>query len=216
MRIEEIRIEIAKHETIVEELEKEFEQKRQEIIALIKVFAKDKINQLVDETVRNNSEHTKTLGSERLKGMKIKLHTILDECDATVDTVFLNDEVWMHIGYEETLRKRNTNDYTNAKDAEKNIISGICLVLGKAGELLRNFGYIEVIPRYSYNTFGPWKEISKDKITYGYGLSLPKELEIQIEVYRKGIYRLHSDINKLGELNIKLSQQEASDLWNQL
>lgn len=171
---------------------------------------------IVESEVKQKSEHTKELGTDKLKAMKQQLTSLVEQSDELVDTVFGHDELWIHINYsiypngDSWGQKGN-----NVKKAEQNIIRGVKKILGKAGKILIDYDYAKAGAKYERSS--QWQQDDDNEIVYGsnYGFQIPRDLEKKIGDYCSQIEKLHDVIEKTDKLKKELSEQEAIDLWEQ-
>lgn len=216
MTIELINQDIRKCETTIQNRMDEFSRIRKSIITAIKVYVKEEMQKLVDHKVINSPDHTKSLGYDSLRDMKIKLKEIIDNADSVIDATYADDAIWMHTNYISIFEHDVPTDiYTNKKRAEEKIRNSVGRILGRVGELLNEYKYITVIPAYNTRVYGEWKENSQNEIIYAYRISA-KHLDEVIKEYSTNLQNLHDDIEKLRGLQRKLAEQEASDLWKQI
>lgn len=218
MGVSEIKREIEKYETTINELQKSFMLQREQIIAAIKPFVKVWLKDNVEDHVRKNSEHTKSLGISALSEMKKRLTNLLEDSDNIVDEVFSDDGRWVHVNYRISLNGNTSGqEYNNKETAERNILDGIKIVLGNAGNILYDYKYIPIGREYClYPNARPDYSRGRNipaKLIYGYGLLLPQDIQQLINEYRNSIGDLHEASEKLLVLRKNLSEQEAVDLW---
>lgn len=216
MSVDTIKKQIDQENTNQENIVKTLDLYRVEITGQIKPFVKEKVKNIVESEVKQKAEHTKELGTDKLKAMKQQLTTLVEQSDELVDAVFRYDELWLHINYsiypngDSWGQKRN-----NAKKAEENIIRGVKKILGKAGKILIDFGYAKAGSKYERTS--QWQQDDDNEIVYGsnYGFQIPGDLEKKISDYCSQIEKLHDVIEKKDKLKKELSEQEAINLWEQ-
>lgn len=219
MGVNEIKQEIGEIEHSIELEQQELNKLRQQIIEEVKPFAKDQIKSEVENKVKYESEHTKELGRDALAAMKQRLFALLDNSDDLVEKVFDDDGLWIHINYDPGDERYA---YFNQKNAEEQIYKGIKRILGEAGKILLDNGYIQV--GYEYKWEGAARRnfnLVDDKPTqanllYGKPISISKSIRSLIEEYKKRIEALHEAYFKVLDLKERLSRQEAVDLWDEV
>lgn len=217
MGIEVIKQQIEENNANIALKMNDFEMRRTTIIEQLKLFIQSELKRIVENEVKCNSEHTKTLGAQKLGEMKKQLQSLLENSNNLVDTVFGNDHLWAHINYiinpkgDTWGQKRN-----NITKAEACIISGIKRILGKSGKILIDFGYAKAGSKHERAKL--WQQDDDNEIVFGsnYSLQIPADIKKSIEDYCKQIEEMHDIIENLEQLKKKLSQQEAVDLWEQI
>jgi len=216
MGVKEIKQEIEINENSEKNKIKLLQEIREKIVEQIKPYASEQIKSRVEYAVKNNPDHTKELGKETLSEMKKRLFDLLAISDEIVDKTFEDDKLWLHVDYHivpggDKFGQR----YNNSKKAGEDIRLGIRTVLGEAGRILVDYKYAKASGQYE-RSGNEWKIISNNKMTYAYGISLPKDLEDLIKQYSKELEQLHDFVEKIDDLKQKLSQQEAVDLWDEV
>lgn len=217
MSIETIKQQINENNDSLELKMNDFEVRRSAIVEQLKPFVQNELKRIVENEVKRNSEQTKTLGAERLGEMKKQLLNLLECSHNLVDTVFENDNLWVHVNY--TIVPHGDSwgqKHNNTKRAETCIISGIKKVLGKAGKILIDFGYAKAGSKYERTS--QWQIDDDNEVVFGsnYGFQIPVDIEKAIADYCKQIEEIHNIIDKLEKLKKELSEQEAFDLWEQV
>lgn len=220
MDVTTLKQEIENLELSAEEQRQSLEAQRQKIVDAIKPFAKEKIKSEVESQVRTNAEHTKQLGKEVLAEMKKQLNAVLENSDRFVDEVFADNALWLHVNYSIIPGDSFGQKFNNEKKAKDSILKGIRVIVGQAGRILFDYKYISLGSQYRWEN-GMRYDYSKanqgqSRIEYGYGLSLPKNLEEMIKKYCNDIDNLHEVLNKLSNTQKKLAEQEAVDLWDEV
>lgn len=207
------------NESIVQQ-QQSFSAQRQQIIDTIKPFVKEQLKTEVEGEVRQNSEHTKEIGKTTLSEMKKQLFELLENSEQIVDETFKDDSVWMHVGYKVSHDDRYTQPHDNQKKAKGNILNGIKIIMGYAGRILIDNKYISVGGKYCWDTSinhdYTHTEKRSSKLIYKYYPAIPQSLGKLIDEYCKSIGVLHETIVELNDLQTKLSQQEAMDLWDEV
>lgn len=194
---------------------------RQQIVAASKPFVRERVKSEIEHQVRGNPEHTKKLGKDALAEMKKQLLTALENSDAVVDGIFSDDELWVHENYTVSPEgDRFGQGYNKKKSAKENIHKGIKVAIGEAGKILIEHKYLSPGNQYRWDSDMRYDYTrankGKSKLMYGYGLSLPQEINLLIENYCKGVGQLHEALCQLMDLQKALSEQEAIDLWNEV
>lgn len=194
---------------------------RQQIVTASKPFVRERIKSEIEHQVKDNPEHTKKLGKDVLAEMKKQLLTALENSDAVVDDIFSDDELWVHENYMVSPNgDRFGQGYNKKESAKENIHKGIKVAIGEAGKILIEHKYLSPGKQYRWDSGMRYDYTrankGKSKLMYGYGLSLPQEINLLIENYCKGIGQLHEALCQLMDLQKALSEQEAIDLWNEL
>lgn len=195
----------------------DFEIRRTSITEKLKPFIQTRLKSIVESEVKRNSEYTKSLGVERLGEMKRQLFNLLQNSDDFVDSIFANDDLWVHINY--TINPNGDTwgqKHNNTKKAETCITSGIRKMFGKSGKLLVDYGYTKAGSKYERSS--QWQTDDNNEIVFGsnYSIQLPADIERAIADYCKQIEEIHDIIDNLEKLKKKLSEQEAVDLWEQV
>ncbi len=221
MGVTAIKTEIETCEASIRALQQSFSVQRQQIVEAIKPFVKAQIKKEVENEVKRNSEHTKGLGKEALSEMKKRLAELLDNSDNITDSTFSDDALWTYVNYRVSLDgDRYGQKYNNRKDAKENIIKCIKIIIGEAGQLLIDNEYIEEGGLYRRERGMRYDYTKADKgstkLMYGYALTLPQDIENLIGEYGKSIEDLHDATDKVLNLQKKLSEQEAVDLWDEV
>lgn len=194
---------------------------RQQIVTASKPFVRERIKSEIEHQVKDNPEHTKKLGKDVLAEMKKQLLTALENSDAVVDDIFSDDELWVHENYMVSPNgDRFGQGYNKKESAKENIHKGIKVAIGEAGKILIEHKFLSPGNRYRWDSGMRYDYTrankGKSKLMYGYGLSLPQEINMLIEKYCKGIGQLHEALCQLIDLQKSLSEQEAIDLWNKV
>ena len=219
MGVNEIKQEIGKYEHSIKLQQQALDKLRNQIIEETKPFVKIQLKSEVESRVKHNPEHTKELGRDALSAMKQRLFILLDSSDDLVDATFVDDSLWVHVNYNPD---GSRYAYDNQKLAKEKIHKGIRMIIGEAGKILLDNGYIKVGHEYrwdadlyrSYNFTNDSK--AKAKLLYGFGLSVPPNIQALIEKYVEGIKVLHEASIKVSDLQKALSEQEAVDLWDEV
>lgn len=193
----------------------EFEEKRAIIIELLKPFIRTELQNTIDNEIKEFPDHTRELGLEKLKNMKEDLKILLFNANAMTTDLLSEDTYWLHVDYEIDVNN-DRQKYQNKRLAKELIITGIKFLIGKAGEILINYGYERVGASYSMNS--KWQLNDNGDIVYGanYGLIIPNNIDDLINSYSNDIERLHEIIYKLMYLTKELEQQEAIELWKEV
>lgn len=217
MSVDTIKNQIEEENANQENIIKILDLYRTEITGQIKPFVKQKVKNIVESEVKQKAEHTKELGTDKLKVMKQQLMVLVEQSDEVTDTVLGNDDLWLHINYSidpngDPWGQKNNN----VKKAEKNILSGIKKILGKAGKILIDYGYEKAGSKY--DRMSQWQQDDDNEIVYGtnYGFQIPNDLEKKVSDYCSQIEKLHDVIEKKDKLKKELLEQEAVDLWEQV
>ena len=217
MSVETIKQQMDEATATLELIMNDFEVRRTTIIEQLKPFIKSELKRIVENEVKRNSEHTKTLGVERLGEMKKQLTNLLESSNDLVDSVFAMDSLWIYVDYSivpngDTWGQKSNN----TKKAENCIISGIKRILGKSGKILIDFGYAKAGSKYERTS--RWQQDDDNEIVFGsnYGFQLSAEIEKSIREYCNQIEKQHDIIEQLEKLKKQLSEQEAVDLWEQV
>jgi hypothetical protein len=219
MTVEKIRNEVNKFENDINGLLSSLKEIRFNIIEQLKPFINSSIKNMVENEVRSNSEHTKSLGKEQLGQMKSKLNQILENCDQSVENLFADDKYWVYQNLEDLIKCEKYGVSSCEKKAWEELSIGIKKLYGLAGELLQLYKYIKIDDSYAGRVNScEWKKGHDNKIIYAYGISTysNKNLENLIKQYKEKIESLYTLSHELGECRIKLSEQEAVDLWEEL
>lgn len=221
MSVIEIKQNIEDNEDIVKSLQKGFIRQRQQIVDAIKPFVKEHLKKEVEDQVRRNPEHTKSIGKDALSAMKKRLTELLENSDNMVEDVFSDDSFWMHINYKILPNgDRFGQGYNNRKTAKDNIYKGIKLILGEAGRILIDNEYLSVGGQYRWDPEVRYDYTRADKgrakLVYAYSAPVTEDIEQLIEEYCNSIGKLHKTLGELMDLQKRLSEQEAVDLWNEV
>lgn len=214
-------------ENIKEQIQQESENKkeivqvldvcRSEIIKLIKPFVKEELEKIVLNQVKQKPEHTKELGMDNLKTMKQRLTNLLEQSDELVDSIYANDEFWLHVNYlTGSVDDSLGQSWSNVREAEKQIHRGIKIILGKSGKIIIDYAYEKSGTKYERT--GQWQQDDEYGIVYGsnYMILLPKELENKINEYCSQLRKLCECVEKKVGLEQELSREEAMELWEQV
>lgn len=218
MGVTEIKQEINKLESAIELESQKLDELRKCIKEETKPFIKAQLKENVEGEVKSNSEHTKTMGRERLSEMKQQLTALLDSSDNLVEEMFSDDELWVHVNYDVG---DDRSAYRNQKTAGEKIHTAIKAILGEAGKLLIENDYIKAGDMYKWDG-GAYRNFNlvssntaKSKLIYRGYLPIPKSLGLLIGKYTKEIEALHELYVKVSDLKRRLSEQEAADLWDE-
>lgn len=219
MGVNEIKQEIIKCEASIELERQKLYEFRRRIIDETKPFIKAQLKENVEREVKTNSEHTKELGREQLSAMKQQLIGLLDGSDNLVEETFSDDRLWIYVNYDVG---DDRYAYTNQKMAGEKIHKTIKTILGEAGRLLIENGYIKAGSMYQWDggTYGSFNLTSsrpvKSKLVYKGYLPIPDLLGRLIGDYTKEIETFHELYVKVSDLRKRLSEQEAADLWDEV
>lgn len=192
----------------------EFEEKRITIIEQLKPFIRTELQNIIENEIKEHPNHTMELGLKKLKDMKEDLKVLLFNANAMTTDILSEDTYWLHVNY--TIDVSNDRQkYQNKRIAIDSIVSGIKLLIGKAGEILIHYGYERAGTSYSINS--KWQRNDNGDIVYGanFGLLMPSNVDNLINSYSNDIERLHDIMYKLMNLTKELEQQEAMALWNE-
>jgi len=202
------------------------DEKKHEVIDLAMGFFPLKMNDIITRFVKDNPDHTKSLGETRLGELK-KLSTNLFANSTLMEEIFSRKRYWVHEDYD-AVRDRLRNDtggstissYNFAKLATDKVESGISTVLGLVGTLLSEYGYTKIIEQYVQG--GVFKYNSEKETVYPYrlnihyGLEIEKELENKKEEYSSLIREYYDLFDEHEKLSNALNRQEALDIWDKL
>lgn len=214
--IDEIKSQIDKEKKTINVQQNEMQEIRHHIIDAAKPFLRELIEKEVNEQVKSDPEHTKEIGIEKLTEMKQEFMTLLANSDRIVDEIFSEDSFWIHTGY---MIKSGVDQYVqlyeNKKAAEERINKGFRAVVGKAGQLLKDNGYLKSSRLFQrpYNHVGMGLPVYL--IYQGY-LPVPDNIKLLQKQYIDKLEALHNSYHNISRLERELSEQEAADLWNQV
>lgn len=219
MSVNKIKQEIGKVERSIEVKQQNLDRLRQRITEEVKPFVNPQLKESVEREVHRNSEHTKELGRDNLSAMKQSLIALLDSSDSLVEKVLTNNDFWMHVNY---CVGDDRYAYGIQEEAKRKIYKGIKIILGEAGKLLIDYGYIQTGAMYRWD--GDTRRSldlvnsnpQKSDLVYIGAISLPKSLSQLMEEYVKEVSALHELCIKTMELKEDLSRQEAIDLWEEV
>lgn len=221
MGVAEIKQEIEELEVSVKKQQQSFLTQRHQIVDAIKPSVKERLRKDVEDEVRSNPEHTKELGKAALSEMKKRLNDLIENSDRVVEETFQDDGLWVYVGYSIIPGgDRYGQAYNNKNSAKNKIHKGISIVLGEAGKILIGNKYMAIGSKYcwdndmiyDYTKAGKGQSKLVCKVLY----SLPKDIEQLIDEYCNRIEVLHNTLGKIIDLQKRLSEQEAADLWNEL
>jgi len=173
---------------------------------------------LVENEVKEKSEHTKSLSIDNLKDMKRKLTSVLESSDNSTLEKLGNDDYWAHVNY----KCEGKDDFLSSSGIrviEKKLTTAFQELLGSAGKILYDYKYIKVGKDYYNNISDDWVFVSdtSDKIKYSRGVSyFNSNLEKLIKRYCDMIGEVHKQLKNLQSLQKQLSEQEAVSLWEQI
>lgn len=214
MSSETIRQEIFSYTDVKTKLVADLDKERVTLIEMLKPFIKSKLQNFIEDEVKRNPDHTKSLGLEKLSQMKNELTNLLNNSDALVGKTFSNNEYWVHVDYHIVEGGDSFGQqYNNKKAAKEKIILGIKVVFGKAGKILIDYEYKKAGPVHSHSS--EWQITANSEIAYSYGFPIPDDIEKAMKAYSDNVGRLHEIIDKLAKLTKELNEQEALDLWDQ-
>jgi len=219
MGVNEIKQEIGKLECSIENKQQDLNRLRQRITDEVKPFVKPLLKENVEKEVRSNSEHTKGLGREKLSAMKQELMALVDSSDSLVEKVLTNNDFWMHVNYD--IDDERYMYGISREEVKGKIQKGIKIILGEAGKLLIDYGYIKAGTMYQWdNTHRSFNLVDsgqkKSDLLYKEYFSTPNSLKLLMEEYAKGLGALHELCEKVSDLKKELSEQEAADLWDEV
>lgn len=214
MGVESIKQEIADLIATKESLIADLDMQKVILINILKPFINTELQKMVEEEVKKNPSHTKSLGIEKLSDMKKRLNNLLVSSDSLVIKTFSDNQFWIHVDYK-IIKEGDSfgQKYNNIKTATNKIIEGIKIVFGKAGEILIDYGYDKVGSKYDRTS--KWQKSDNSEIVFGsnHGFLIPQQIDDEIKKYAEGISPLHDTIEKLSKLDKKYNEQEALDLW---
>ena len=214
MRTEQLKSEIKDCQIEIAKSQEQLNEIRKNIIALAKPFVKEKLRDFVENEVKGQPEHTKSLDISTLKKMKSTLTELLENSDSLVDEKFDNDHYWPHANYTGQTKCGEEILSINSRNVEYKIDSAFKELFGLAGKILSDYEYVKVSYGDSYWVFTSG---ANSEITYRLGISY---WGTDLEDLRKNYYdvfsKLHDHMINLRKLKIELSQQEAADLWEQI
>lgn len=221
MSVLEIKKKIDSLDISVAEQQKSLALLREQIVAAIKPFVKERIKNEVESHVKTNSEHTKALGKDTLAEMKKELLAALENSDTFIDDIFGDNTLWVHENYQVIPNgDRFSQKYNNQKSAKEKIRNGIKIAVGVAGKILIDHKYLSIGNLYVWESGMRYDYTrannGKSRLMYAYGLSLPQGISRLIEDYSNGIGQLHEVLCQLLDAQKSLSVQEALDLWNEV
>ena len=219
--VEEIKKELNEVEVEICKQQERFDELRHQITIEIVPFAKETIKKVVENGVKSDPEHTKSLDRAVLVEMKQRLGDTLERCEQIVKETLKDDSYWLHVSYK-TAPNDRYRGYEDKKQAEALIHQGIRAIIGEAERILIDYKYMRVSNQSAqvYNTISKYdysreKRPSSRHIYKGY-ISLPKSVEDKICQYGKGIDTLCDILWKQRDVQERLSQQEALDIWDEL
>ena len=221
MSVESIQINIEKKEQEKANCLIALTQLRTEIINGIKSFISDEFKRFIERNVKENSENTKSLGSDKLREMKNDLNDLMANSGAIVEKIYSDDRIWIHVDYNMNPKgEKYSQGYDNAKTAEENVKKASQRILGYAGEILIRYKYVPAPKQpqpYAPHSHSEWMLNGNSEIIYGYyHNNLSDNIEGLIKRYSKSIKSLHDISEELLKLKESLSSQEALDLWDQV
>nr|WP_024835474.1 hypothetical protein [Clostridium sp. 12(A)] len=214
MDVESVKQEIADLVATKESLIADLDTQKNTLINILKPFISTELQKIIEEEVKKNPSHTKSLGIEKLSDMKKRLNNLLVSSDSLVNKTFSDNQFWIHVNYK-IIEERDSfgQRYNNKKTATNKIIEGIKIVFGKAGEILVDYGY----DKTGSDRTSRWQTSVNSEIVFGsnHGFYIPEHIDHEIKKYSESISPLHDTIDKLNKLDKKFNQQEALDLWEQ-
>lgn len=216
MSSETIKQEIVTYNDTKTNLVSDLDKEQMMLIEMLKPFIKSKLQEFIEDAVKHNPDHTKSLGLDKLSQIKNELANLLNESDALVSNTFSNNKHWIHVDYHIVENGDSFGQqYNNQKLAKEKIISGIKTIFGKAGKILIDYQYKKANPVNSHSS--EWQITATSEIVYGsnYGFQIPDNIEKAMKTYADNISKLHNTIDKLAKLTKALNEQEALDLWDQ-
>ena len=189
---------------------------RNKIIIEIKPFVASELVTLVEREVSRNSRHTKSLTKAKLAEMKRKFNKILESNNETVDRIFADDKLWMYMDYRAITEATTEQVLEQGTRADDNIIDGIRIALGQAGQLLIDYGYEEVEEtnlRHADYVLNDYIIFDNTTIAYRSEMILPRTLTDLIKEYCQVVRSLHVVLKKDLKLKKQITEKEALDLW---
>lgn len=176
-------------------------------------FLKDKVKNEIESGVKNNPTRTKELAENgQLKDMKDAMNKLLQEVPQKTTDTMSDDKVFIHRSIQPG---RNKSTYEYKDIVEKKYREAYQSVVGFAGEILNEFGYIKV--GNDYNGCSEWQYISgsRGKIKYGYGFDL-RQIEDDWKKYTDTLMLYYEDLRKYHFLIKSKEEAEAINLWDNI
>lgn len=217
MSVESIKKDITNTEQSILDNLRLLDEIRLNLTEAIKPFIKEKLKSLVEEEVKIQPEHTKSLPAEDLKEMKRKLIDLVNNSDNLINDKFANDDLWTHINYEFDEKNDFSKQLKLRRDAEDKFFLAFHELLGNAGKLLSNYKYIK-IGDSNCNRSKAWEYISGSggEVKYRYHFEMGKVISDLLKRYSALFDNVQEDMKAKLNLQKKLSEQEATDLWDQI
>lgn len=176
-------------------------------------FLKEKIKHEIEYCVKSNTTHTKELAEQdKLKDVKMKMNKLLEEVSQYTNDAMSGDNVFIH----RTIKiDKNKSTYEYKDIVEKKYRNAYGIVVGWAGKILNEYGYIKV--GNDYNGHSQWQYISGSggMIKYGYGFDM-REIEDDWKKYIDTLLKYYEGLLKYQSLLTGKEEAEAISLWENI
>jgi hypothetical protein len=210
--IEKNRLAIEKHIT-------ELNDQSKKISTLIKVFIKKKNYETIVEAVSKDKENADRIGLDALKALKAKALNLSENNDEILEEQLSRSQTWLH----KSLVEKNSEEFlkycTNGFElARENINKSIQYCLGYAGEILKEYGFLNIPADRYFNFRHEGWCLDNGRVVYAfrYGQLLPGELSQAIGDYTSMISRFYMLVCEKEKLAKELKEKEMRDIWDQI
>lgn len=192
--------------------------RRRRIVDALKPFIREQLKETVEAEVRSRCGRTMELGKPELSGMKERLGRLIEDSGRIVEETFRDDGLWADADC--SARPGGDPDGQRAAlilAARNKIDGGVAAVLGEAGRLLIDYGYLPEGGVYVRDGGRTRTDAETGKTRCGLvsraGFTLPPDARARIEEYCCGLELLYDTLRRRLALQQRLSEQEAAELW---
>ena len=191
----------------------ELEEVTATLISKSTEMMKKQIKNRIEDTVKNNPEHTKELNNEgKLKQVKELMNETLENIGVYVKEEFAGGKVFIH---RDLKVEKYKNSFEYSREVKEKCEEVYRILLGYAGNVICKFGYEKA--GNDYNGHSTWKCISGSggKIKYGAYPEI-EEIESEWEEYTDLLKKFVDTVQKINSLIEAKEKSEVSDLWESI
>jgi len=208
---------LEKYDQAIEEAQSEFQHTCAEMEGsvpkfkqAIAKFVSDWSKKLIEGSVTEDTERTKSLGKISLGELKKELERLIEEYPQIVDEKLEDVSIWFHRGdVSEEIDPNTINSYKLKESIKNALDDAIRDLIGHAGSALVMYGYANT-RQYSH-----WEVRAGKSVRYTRGIIRNEEIDEHTKNFDDKIDKYVDAEKRLLKVKREKSEAEAKDLWDQ-
>lgn len=171
-------------------------------------FFKSQVKPIVHESVRKQSEITKSLGEDKLKCMKSEI-TDIEENSETIITDLFNERFSLFKGDYEKARENSYYSIVAWKEDFKSKLKNLIFndVTSKIGSALLKYGYKCDFPYWNFDS-------KNDKCSYS--ITFDDRISAILQGLAQDMFIIMNNLDNLDKLTKEKEEQEAQELFDNI